>query len=87
MKASRFTDARNAFICEQGADRRPVAKTCRKAGISEATTFKWRRKCDGLLPDETRRLRPLEDANATQNTFVVGLSLNKAVELDQEVLH
>lgn len=34
----------------------PVADLCRKAGISPATYFNWKKKYDGLLPTEMRRL-------------------------------
>ena len=64
MKASKFTDAQKAFILKQGADGHPVAEICRKAGISEATYFNWKKKYEGLLPDEMRRLKLLEDENA-----------------------
>ena len=56
MKASEFTYARKAFILKQGADGMPVADICRKAGISRATYFNWKKKYDGLLPTEMRRL-------------------------------
>jgi hypothetical protein len=36
----------------------PVAEICRKAGISQATYFNWKKKYDGLLPTEMRRLNP-----------------------------
>jgi transposase-like protein len=49
MKASRFSDAQKAFIQKQGADGVPVADICRKAGISQATYFNWKKKYDGLL--------------------------------------
>ena len=55
MKASKFTDAQKAFILKQGADGHPVAEICRKAGISEATYFNWKKKYEGLLPDEMNR--------------------------------
>ena len=64
MKASRFSDAQKAFILKQGADGMPVADICRKAGISQATYFNWKRKYDGLLPTEMRRLKQLEDENS-----------------------
>ena len=32
----------------------PVADICRKAGISAATYFNWKKKYDGLLPTEMR---------------------------------
>jgi hypothetical protein len=36
-----------------------VAEICRKAGISQATYFNWKKKYDGLLPTEMRRLKQL----------------------------
>ena len=45
-EASRFSDAQKA----QGKDGMPVADICRKAGISQATYFNWKKKFDGLLP-------------------------------------
>jgi putative transposase len=41
-----------------------VADICRKAGISPATYFTWKKKYDGLLPTEMRWLKQLEDENA-----------------------
>jgi putative transposase len=52
MKASKFSDAQKAFILKQGNDGVPVAEICRKAGISRATYFNWKKKYDGLLPTE-----------------------------------
>ena len=76
MKASKFTDAQKAFILKQGADGHPVAEICRKAGISEATYFNWKKKYEGLLPDEMRRLKLLEDENAKLKKLVADLSLD-----------
>ena len=55
MKASRFSEAQKAFILKQGADGMPVADSCRKAGISQATYFNWKKKYDGLLPRAATR--------------------------------
>jgi hypothetical protein len=52
MKAPQFSEAQKAFILKQGRDGMPVAEICRKAGISQATYFNGRKKCDGLLPAE-----------------------------------
>jgi putative transposase len=82
MKASRFTDAQKAFILKQGADGHPVAEICRKAGISRATYFNWKKKYDGLLPDEMRRLKQLEDENSKLKKLVADLSLDKAMLQD-----
>lgn len=66
MKASKFTEAQKAFILQQGHEGMAVAEICRKAGISQATYFNWKKKYDGLLPTEMRRLKQLEDENGTQ---------------------
>jgi putative transposase len=60
-----------------------VAEICRKAGISQATYFNWK-KYDGLLPTEMRRLKQLEDENAKLKKLVADLSLNK--EMLQDVI-
>ena len=64
MKASKFTDAQKAFILKQGNDGVLVADICRKAGISQATYFNWKKRYAGLLPTEMKRLKQLEDENA-----------------------
>jgi putative transposase len=84
MKASKFSDAQKAFILKQASDGMPVAEICRKAGISPATYFNWKRKYDGLLPTEMRRLKQLEDENAKLRKVVADLSLDK--EMLQDVL-
>ena len=73
MKASKFSEAQKAFILKQGSDGMPVAEICRKAGISQATYFNWKRKYDGLLPTEMRRLRQLEDENTKLRKVVADL--------------
>ncbi len=82
MKASRFSDAQKAFILKQGADGTPVADICRKVGISQATYFNWKRKYDGLLPTEMRRLKQLEDENTKLRKVVADLSLDKEMLQD-----
>ena len=84
MKASKFPDAQKAFILKQGADGMPVADICRKAGISQATYFNWKKKYDGLLPTEMRRLKQLEDDNTKLRKVVADLSLDK--EMLQDVI-
>ena len=82
MKASKFSDAQKAFILKQGADGMLVADICRKAGISQATYFNWKKKYDGLLPTEMRRLKQLEDENGKLRKVVADLSLDKEMLQD-----
>lgn len=84
MKASKFSDAQKAFVLKQGDDGVPVAEICRKAGISQATYFSWKKKYAGLLPDEMRRLKALEDTNAQLKKIVADLTLDR--EMLQDVI-
>ena len=84
MKASKFSDAQKVFILKQGAEGVPVAEICRKAGISQATYFNWKKKYDGMTPPEMRRLKQLEDENGKRRTLVADLSLDR--EMLQDVI-
>lgn len=84
MKASKFSDAQKAFILKQGADGILVAEICRRAGISQATYFNCKKKYDGLLPTEMKRLKQLEDENGKLRKLVADLSLDK--EMLQDVI-
>ena len=61
-----------------------MAEICRKAGISQATYFNWKKRYGGLMPSEMRRLKELEDENARLKRIVADLSLDK--EMLQDVL-
>jgi putative transposase len=82
MKASRFTDAQKAFIIRQGEEGTPVAEICRKAAISQATYFNWKKKYSGMMPSEMKRLRELEDENSRLKRIVADLSLDKEMLQD-----
>jgi putative transposase len=84
MKASQFTDAQKAFIIKQGEDGTPVAEICRKAGISQATYFNWKKKYSGMMPSEMKRLRELEQENARLKKIVADLTLDR--EMLQDVI-
>ena len=84
MKASKFSDAQKAFILKQGADGIPVADICRKAGISQATYFNWKKKYSGMMPSEMRRVRELEQENARLKKIVADLTLDR--EMLQDVI-
>lgn len=84
MKASKFSDAQKAFIIKQGEDGTAVAEICRKAGISQATYFNWKKKYAGLLPTEMKRLKQLEDENSRLKKIVADLTLDR--EMLQDVI-
>ena len=82
MKSSKFTEAQIAFVLKQADEGTAIAEVCRKAGISEATFYVWRKKYGNLLPTEMKRLRQLEDENAKLKRIVAELSLDKAMLQD-----
>ena len=82
MKKSKFTEAQIAFILKQAEEGTPVAEVCRKAGISDATFYGWRKKYAGMMPSEMKRLRVLEEENGKLKKLVADLSLDKAMLQD-----
>ncbi len=82
MKKTKFTEAQIAFILKQAEDGTPVSEVCRKAGISDATYYNWRKKYAGLMPSEMKRLKQLEEENRQLKRVVADLSLDKAMLQD-----
>ena len=82
MKRSKFTEAQIAFVLKQAEEGTPVGEVCRKAGISEATFYNWRKKYGGLMPSEMKRLKILEEENTKLKRLVADLSLDKAMLQD-----
>ena len=71
-------------MLRQAEEGTAIAEVCRKAGISEATFYIWRKKYGGLLPSEMKRLKQLEEENGRLKRIVADLSLDK--EMLQDVL-
>ena len=84
MKRTKFTDGPIAFILRQAEEGTAVAEVCRKAGISEATFYNWRKKYGGLMPSEMKRLKQLDEENQRLRRLVADLSLDK--EMLQDVI-
>ena len=84
MKKSRFSEQQIAFILRQAEEGTRVEEVCRKAGISEATYYNWRKKYGGLMPSEMKRLKQIEEENQRLKKLVADLSLDK--EMLQDVI-
>jgi putative transposase len=82
MRKSKFTEQQFAFILKQADDGVSVEDTCRKAGISIQTYYRWRQKYGGLMPSEMKRLRQLEEENTRLKRLAVNLSLDKEMLQD-----
>ena len=84
MKKTKFSEGQIAFILRQADEGTAISEVCRKAGISEATFYNWRKKYGGLLPSEMKRLKQLEEENQRLKKLVADLSLDK--EMLQDVI-
>lgn len=84
MKRSKFSEQQIAFILRQAEEGVSVEEVCRKAGISQQTYYRWRKKYGGLMPSEMKRLKQLEEENQRLKRLVADLSLDK--EMLQEVV-
>ena len=84
MRRSKFSEQQIAFILRQAEEGTRVEEVCRKAGISQQTYYRWRKKYGGLMPSEMRRLKQLEEENVRLKRLVADLSLDK--EMLQEVV-
>jgi len=84
MKRSRFSEPQIAFVLRQAEEGTRVEEVCRKAGISPATFYAWKKKYGGLMPSEMKRLRQLEEENGRLKRIVADLSLDK--EMLQDVI-
>lgn len=82
MKRSTSTEAQIAFILRQAEEGTAVAEVCRKAGISDATFYTWKKRYGGLTPSEVKRMRQLEDENNRLKKIVADLTLDKAMLQD-----
>ncbi len=82
MKRSKFSEVQIAFVLKEAEGGMTIGEVCRKAGISDATLYAWRKKYAGLMPSEMRRLRQLDDENAKLKRLVADLSLDKAMLQD-----
>ncbi|MBN8999001.1 MAG: transposase [Rhizobiales bacterium] len=82
MKTSKFSEAQIAFVLRQAEDGTAAGEVCRKAGISEATFYNWRKRYGGMMPSEVKKLRQLEEENAKLKRLVADLSLDKAMLQD-----
>jgi putative transposase len=64
MKRSRFSEEQIIAILKEQEAGVPVSELCRKHGVSDASTYKWKAKYGGMAVSEAKRLKALEDENA-----------------------
>ena len=56
-----------------------LPEVCKKLGIAENTSYRWRNQFGGIKADEMKRLKDLEKENARLKALVADLALDKAI--------
>lgn len=75
MKKTRFNESQFVVLLNRADKGEKISGLCREVGISEATFYNWRIKYGGLIVNELKRIKELEDENARLNRMFSELSL------------
>jgi len=82
MKKSAFSEEQIAFALKQAEMGTPVAEVIRKLGITEQTFYRGKKKYDGMLPSDLKKLKQLEEENRRLKQMVADLSRDKQMLQD-----
>jgi putative transposase len=61
------------------AEGRDVVSACRKAGVSDATYYNWRKRFGGVSKSQLAEKKALEKENARLKRIVADLELDKLI--------
>ena len=84
-KGQRYNKEQIIYALRQVEGGRRIAEICRELGVSEQTYHRWKGKYAGLGISELRRLKQLDEENASLKKLVADLSLDKHMWVDMEV--
>jgi putative transposase len=79
MKKSKFSEEQIAYALRQADGGTPVGDVCLQLGVSEATSYVWKKKYGQLGLSELREIRQLRDENARLKRLVADLTLDKHI--------
>jgi putative transposase len=72
----RYTDEQIIGILREADAGRQVSEIARAHGIAATTFYRWKAKFGGMVIDEAKRLRQLEDENRRLKHVVADLTLD-----------
>jgi len=84
MKKSKFSEQQISLALLEAEQGTAVQELVRRLGITEQTFYRWKKKYQGIMPSELRRMRQVEEENSRLRKLVADLSLDK--EMLQEAL-
>ena len=76
MKKSRFATEQMIAILQEHAAGASLAELLRRHGISQPTSYLWKKKHKDLQVSDAKRLQALEDENARLERLVADQALN-----------
>lgn len=79
MNKSRFTEEQSAYALRLAKGGAPVADVCRQVGISDATSYTWKKNKPSWASASCAKLSELEDENARPKSIVADLTLHKQI--------
>jgi putative transposase len=82
MARKGYTEEQIGFALRQADAGTEVAVICRKMGVADATSYRWKRRYAGMGVAEIRRLKQLEEENRRLKQVVADLSLDKVMLQD-----
>lgn len=82
MRKSRFTEAQIIGMIKEQEAGMATTEVCRKHGLSPASFYKLKAKYGGMELSDAKRLKQLEDENATLKRLLADTMLDNVVLKD-----